>query len=474
MFNPAILSDNFKKQISTKSVQTIVECRFPQTDDIVEILAVYPQASSTSAEVSSGRVNFGGRLVCTVVYVDDGGKFCRMQKGVEFSHYCDDDIFAPAQTALCTLKCEKVTVKRDGSSIVVSAVIGAYIRVYGNVERVYISNVDGAVCKTENVNLYSSVTFFGESEVEDDFEADGVADILAPSAQAFVLRAQCGSGEVNIEGEIQLNVLAMRGNSPVSLERVIPFKSVVACENAAAGENCFCSVEIKDINVTATVEEDRGKCRLSVVATLGFCGEFCDGNEVPAVIDAFCSENKVNVEFTEENFALCEGVKTYNERVFGVCATKSKTDYTCNFKATALPKVEYSYNAQSGMVEGAVCALLLYEQNGEDKSTEITLPFAFKLSGEQLDERIAALLKLSATAVSLRRKNEDECEAEAIIKIYATAINEKNCRYASKISLGESEQEVNSAISLRAGIVCGILQKNLKKLPKKFPLATPI
>lgn len=475
-FNPAIQSENYKKCLSERTVQSIVECRFPQTDDIGEILAVYPQVSLSSAEVSSGRINYGGRLICTVIYTDDNGKFCRMQKGVEFTHYCDDDGFAPAQTALCLLNCEKIQLKRDGSSIVISAVIEADLYVYGNCERVYLSGADGAVCKTENITLFSTVNFSGESEIEDEFDADSVVDILVPSAKAFVLRAVCGSGEINVEGEIHLDILAMRGNSPVSFERNVSYKATVPCEASVLAENCTCFAEVKDVNVNATVNEERGKCEVAVVATLGFSGVFSERTEVPAVVDAFCTENETSIAFAEEECEICDGIKTYNERIFGICSTKSKTDYTCNFKATALPRVDYNYNVEQNMIEGAVCALLLYEQNGEDKSTEITLPFAFKLNGVNPEKGEEACIRICANGVSVRRKSEGECEAEAVLKIYVSVIKKQTCRYICELRQGEKLEELTSAISVYMpshGDTLWDISKKLKKSPQEVSSCNP-
>ena len=66
--------------VSVIKSQSIVEIRF-SGQEIGEIIAVYPQVSLAQCEASNGRVNYGGRLICTVVYTDADNKLCRMQIG---------------------------------------------------------------------------------------------------------------------------------------------------------------------------------------------------------------------------------------------------------------------------------------------------------------------------------------------------------------------------------------------------------
>ena len=224
MIKPQTSSLSYTRAVISLKSQTVAQTRLSQSDGIAEVLAVCPQVSLLNCEVSSGRVNYNGKIIFTVVYSDDEGKLCRMQKGAEFSHYCDDDCLAPAQTALCALSCERVSIRRDGSAIIISAVVSAAIDVFAPAERTFVTACDGAYLKTQTKEFFSFITFSGECEVEDDFDADGVDDILVPSACALVTSAECGTGEVEISGEISLSLLAMRRTFPASLERVIPFK----------------------------------------------------------------------------------------------------------------------------------------------------------------------------------------------------------------------------------------------------------
>ncbi len=475
MLKPQINSDSFTGLLKTVRTQSVAECRFPQSSDINEIIAVYPQVSCVSCEISSGRAAYSGKIVLTLVYTDEEGKLCRMQKGAEFSHYADDECFAPAQTGVCGLTCEKTGVKRDGSSFVVTAIVTADISVYARAERAYLTAAEGAHLNIKSVPLCSAVTFGGESEVEDDFDADSVVDILIPAAKAVVLDARCGTGEVEVSGEIYLSLFAMRQQTPVCLERVVPFKSVIPCEQSSAGIAAKATAEITDLNVTATVNEERGKCEINFVCNLSVCGSFTAVREENVALDAFSCDNEVALTFASESAESCVDIKVYTERVTGIAACKAKLGYDCKFFAAALPEAECAYNGDTGAVEGAVNATLVYEQGGEIKGTQISLPFACVLGGVAGEgERV--MVTVAASGVSVRLRAEGEAEVEANLKISATVTREQSCTYISDISEGGEKQKESCALSVfipEAGDGLWEISKKLNRDPEGVLACNP-
>lgn len=468
-FSTQYQTGTYTRRIAVIKSQSIVEIRF-SGQEAGEAVAVYPQVCLTSCEISSGRANYGGRLVCTLVYADGEGKLCRIQKGAEFSHYADDDCLAPAQRSLCTLACEKAQLKRDGSNWLVAVVVGAEISVFAADERNILTSADGAVVKRENAKLYSAVTFTGESEVEDDFDCNA-EDVLVPAADVLVLDSVCRAGAVEVNGEIYLSLLAIRGGSPVSLDRIVPFKCEIACADALLARKAFCRAEIKDLSVTAKVNEDSGKCGVEVVARLAFSGRYFEEEEIPLVLDAFSKDCRLNLNYAEEQAAPCTEIKVYSERINGLCAAKAKLDYTCAFLAAALPKAEFAHT-QNG-IEGSVSATLLYEQNGEIRSTEVNLPFAVTLNG--LGEHCDGI-SVAVCGLNIRQRSEGECEAEATLKIAAAECENKWVKYVSDAAEGESVIPRDSAVSVYVPAAGDDLWETAKKLcqsPEEIEATNP-
>lgn len=475
MLKPVINSESYNKLIKVVRGQSVAECRFPQSSEINEIIAVYPQVSSVSCEVSSGRVNYSGKLVLTLVYTDEEGKLCRMQKGAEFSHYADDDCLASAQNGVCRMICEKTSVKRDGSSFVVSAILTAEISVYARAERNYLTAAEGAYLNLKRVPFCSDIIFSGESEVEDDFDADSVVDVLIPSAKAVVLSSSCGTGEVTVSGEIYLSLFAMRQQTPVCLERVIPFKCEIPCDDSSAGNAAKAYAEITDLNVTATVNEERGKCEINFVCNLCVNGSFTAVRETEAADDAFSCDNEVKLGFAREQTERCADVKVYTERVSGVALSKSKLGYDCKFFAAALPEAECAFVESTGAVEGTVNAVLVYEQNGEIKGTEVNLPFSATLNGVK-EEGQSVDVSVAVSGVSIRLKAEGEAEAEALLKISATVCEKCDCNYVCDIEEGEAKAKVDCAVSVfmpAAGDGLWEISKKLDKNPSDVVACNP-
>ncbi len=475
MLNPLQNTETFQRQVKKVSSQSVVECRFPQSSEIAEIIAVEPQVATASCEVADGRVNYSGKLVLTIVYSDEEGKLCRMQKGAEFSHFSDDTELTPSQTGVCTLACDKLSTRRDGSSFVISAIIGAEICVYARTERTYLTEAEGAYLRSGEVNFCSLITFSGESEVEDDFDADSLVDVLIPCAKAVVLSAECGTGDIDVSGEIYLSLFAMRQQSPVCIERTIPFKTTIPCDDASAGIKAAATAEISDLNVTASVNEERGKCDINVVCNLSVNGRFAGVHSESAVTDAFSPTCELNLTIATERTSVCEDVKVYSEKVSGLAAAKSRLGYDCMFCAAALPHAECTFNPDTGCAEGAADCRLIYMQNGEIKSTEVSLPFAVALNGVAKSGQNVAL-DVAVCGMAVRLKAEGEAEAEATLKICATVSDVKECTYVCSAEEGEEIAPNDCAVSVflpTAGDGLWEIAKKLKKSPSDVAACNP-
>lgn len=458
----------YQRRIAVIKSQSVVEIRI-SGQDIGEVTAVYPQVSLSSCAAASGRVNYGGRLVCTVVYADGDGKLCRIQKGAEFSHFADDERLAPAHNTVCSLICEKAQIKRDGSAYIVAAVVGAEIHVFAPAERNILTEA-AAVLMRDNRKLYTAVTFSGESEVEDGFDCNA-EDILIPAAKVLIFDCNCRAAAVEINGEIYLSLLAVRGGKPVCLDRIIPFKTEIACADALLARKAVCRAEIKDINLEARVSEDKGKCDVELAVQLGFSGVYYEEDEVPVILDAFSRENRLKLSYAEEEASPCTEIKVYSEKVSGLCAVKAKLDYTCAFLAAALPAAEFA-RTEDG-IEGAVSATLIYEQNGEVHSAEINLPFAVKLSGLNCG---GEEISVAVCGLNIRQRSEGECEAEAVLKISAADCEQQSIKYLTDISEGEKLQTTDCALSVyvpAAGDGLWDTAKKLLQTPEEIIASNP-
>ena len=447
-------SGSFSRRIAELKSQSIVEIKF-SGQDMGDVVAVYPKVSLSSCDTDSGRATFSGRLICTLIYLDGSGSLCRVQKGAEFSHFADDDRLAPMQQTVCRLSCDRSQVKRDGSSYVVSIVVGANIDVYASADRNMLLSCEGAIVQTENTKLYSAVKFSGESEVEDDFDCNA-EDVLIPAAEVLVTDCNCRAGVIEITGEIYLSILAMREGKPVSLERIVPFKSEIASEESVLSRKAYCLAEIKDLSVTAQVNEEKGKCNVELIAALSFTGTYFEDEDFTIICDAFSPTCNVKLTSAEEQVQVLNDYKVFSERVHGVCAIKAKIDFGCNFLAAILPRAEYTQSGNS--LEGCVTATLLYEQGDEMRSTEISLPFTVPMPSGCGNTNIAVC------GLNLRQRTEGECDAEAVLKISACEEETSTARYITDLEEGEPKKVNDCALSVYIPCAGDSLWDTAKKL----------
>lgn len=459
---------SYLKRAAVVKAQSIVEIRLNEPT-VGEIVAVYPEVFTNTLDISSGRVTYSGRLIVTVVYTDEAGKLCRIQKGAEFSHFADDENLAPALNGVCNLKCERTQVKRDGSAHLLAVVIGAEISVYGNSQIEYLSGASGAVCRNADKTVYNTVNFSGESEVDDDFELSGVSDVLIPAAEAIVTDCRTRAGRVEISGEIYMNLLAMRDSAPVSMDRTVPFKAQIECPEAVLERAGVCRAEVRDVSVTAKVNEDRGTCEVDFSATLSFNGQYSEPEEAVVIEDAFSLDGNLNLTCDEIDGNYFTGMKIISERITGLCACKAKLDYTCNFLAAVLPKAEYT-RGEDG-VEGSITATLLYEQNEEIRSAEVNLPFTLKL-----DANACGDVKAVVCGLSIRQRAEGECEAEAVIKLAVPVCEKAVVKFITHIDETETDCAPLAAISVyvpAAGDGLWETAKKLKQSPEDIQKTNP-
>ena len=81
-----------------------------------------------------------------------------------------------------------------------------------------------------------------------------MGDILSHSESAYVTRAVCGNGTIDVAGEIELGILAKRAGEKelVSYERLIPFRTEIACDEAESHDGCdasLCAVSYTHLDV---------------------------------------------------------------------------------------------------------------------------------------------------------------------------------------------------------------------------------
>ena len=453
------------------SAQTAVECRFSQEVDTV--LSVHCALALTGAEAGNGEVRYFGKAHFSIVYEDGEKRVCRAEKGVEWSAvHKDEDVF-PALTPRAQVTVDNIAVRREGASVFVTSLIGAQICLYGEQNFEYLSGGD-LVLRRESVQVLTAHLCGGAAETEDEFETELFGDILQHSETVNITDLVCETGLLKVEGEINLCVLALKGEgSLVSFERLVPFRIEIPCDSASYGCRAEARVNVLNVSLKAEADEERGRGHINVEFTLSAEGCVYEEITVDGVTDAFSTTSEVTLSYYEGETGGVGETSRVTERISGKAALSSTVDFSDAFEAIALQRAEANlvHGADGTRVEGvAMATLLVRGTDGAHRGIELSLPFSVPVQATGCD------VDVLVCGMSARQKQEGEVDAEATLKITLRERRKITVRVVSGAEEGAALPVNDSAVSVfipRAGDGLWELSKSLKKPPEEVEASNP-
>lgn len=458
-------------KLGAVNAQTAVECRFGQ--EVGTVLSVHADAVLTGAESGNGEVRYFGKAHFSLVYEDSEKHVCRAEKGVEFTAVAKDEKCYPALTAKAVLTVENVSLRREGASVYVSALLGADISLYGEQSFEYLAGGD-LVLKREPSTVLTAHLCGGAAETEDEFETEFIGDILQHSETVNVTDITVSTGALTVEGEINLGVLALKGeNALVSFERLVPFRIEIPCDEASFGCTAEARVSILSVSIHADADEERGKCKLHAEFTLQAEGCVYEEIAVDTVTDAFSQTNEIALQFAEATLSGAGEMSRVTERISGRCALSAPVDFSDVFQAVTLQRAEANLvkTENGACVEGvAMATLLVLGTDGTHRGIEMSLPFSVPVQADN------CAVNVLVCGMSARQKQEGEIDAEATLKITLCEKRVVNANFVSGVEEGEEIPACDSAISVyipRAGDGLWELAKSLKKSPEDVSASNP-
>lgn len=447
MIKPQFETYRYVGEVCRVKGQSIVECRLPGSE-ISSILAVQAKAVPSEATCADGEVQYGGKTLLCIVYEDGDKKVCRAERGVEFYHKAEGGLVTPACFARAALTCENVTWRREGSGLYVSVVVEADIGVYGNKQMEYLAGGEGLIVKKDVARVYKTVCVSGDTEGEDEFDTDYVGDILLHSEKAVVNHVYAGGGQIDVEGELALNICVLKGDNGVcSYERLIPFKISLPSEEAFGRVAPSARVDVKSAHLSAGTDEEKGASHIVLSYTLSAECYLTVYDEISVVEDGFSTLAEITLKKKNEGgrYAL-KHTKT-TERVSGEAIISPEIEGEFTLQATTLPRAEITCRkGERGMeAEGAVQAeVILCSADGSHRSATLSLPFVFPLDieGDYVEAECAVC------GLNVRRKKNGETEAEATLRLSLRAYETQSWGYVCEVEEGEPYGTADSGFSV--------------------------
>ncbi|MBQ4053120.1 MAG: DUF3794 domain-containing protein [Clostridia bacterium] len=463
-------------EIARLKSQSIVECRLPGSE-IGTVLAASAKAVAIECTCVDGEVRYNGKLYLCIVYEDGNRKICRVERGAEFFHKAEGADVTPACFAKTAFQCENVSYRREGSGLYVSVIIGADISVYGGRQIEYLTGGEGVIANKQPMTLTKTTCVSGETEAEDEFEADYVGDILLHSENAVVTSVAVRTGELDIEGEMTLNVCVLKSDESVcSYERVIPFHIQLPCDEAFGNVRATARVNVKQAQLTAGVDEEKGKSKIVLSYTLAADCFLYTRDELTVALDAFSPQASISLKRENGRGRYLTNQVKCVQRVGGLASLSPALEGEYTLKAALLSRGEtVCKRTENGgwEAEGFVTAeILLSATEGGYRSATLTLPFVVPLDNE--GEYMEA--DCIVCGLNVRRKKDGETEAEATLKMCVRTYEEAQWEYVSLVTEGEAYAETDAALSiytLRAGEGLWEAAKRLCRDPEELQKSNP-
>ena len=475
MIKPQFETYRYVGEICRLKSQSIVECRLPGSE-ISSILAVHAQAATGDTACADGEVRYGGRLLLCVVYEDGDKKICRAERGAEFFHKAEGALVTPACFAKTALSTENITWRREGSGLYISVVVDASIAVYGAKQMDYLAGGDGLVVKKHTIGVSKTVCVSGETEGEDEFDTDYVGDILMHSETAIVHRVSAASGQIDVEGELSLNVCVLKSDDSVcSYERLIPFKMSVPSEEAFGKVTAGARVTVRSARLSAGTDEEKGASHIVLSYCLAAECYLVVRDEISVAEDAFSPASEMRLKTQNEGGTYLTSQSKGMERVSGAAVLSPDIDGEYTLQAAVLPRAEIAIKkGERGMeAEGAVLAeVLLCGGDGAHRSATLTLPFVFPVDINGAEAEADCLV----CGLNIRRKKSGEAEAEATLKLAFRSFEERSWAYISEASEGEEYPENDAGFSVfmtEAGEDLWQVAKRLSCAPEDLKKSNP-
>ena len=444
---PQFDSYRYVGEICRLKGQSIVECRLPGSE-ISGILAVYAKAVPSECVCSDGEVQYGGKAIICIVYEDGERKICRAERGVEFFHKAENTAITPSCFAKAAYTTENITWRREGSGLYISVIVGAELMVFGGKQIEYLSGGEGLVCQKDALTIRKCVCVSGEIEGEDEFDSDYVGDVLLHSATAIVGHVGATSGQVDIEGEIALNICVLKGDDSVcTYERMIPFRMQVPADEAFGSVVVNARVCVKSAHLTADTNEETGKSKMVFAYTLSSDCFLYIKEDISAVVDAFSTSSEIQLKKVNDGGRYLTKRTRCSERVSGVASISPNVEGDYTMQAALLPRAEIACRkGEMGMeAEGIVSAQVLFKNaDGNYRTCELSLPVVFPMDVEEENCEVECLV----CGLNVRRKKSGEVEADATLKLSVSAYKQAEWSYISQTEEGEEFGESDCAFSV--------------------------
>lgn len=296
--------------------------------------------------------------------------------------------------------------------------------------------------KVDNVNLLKASSL----STTNTFEARmPLSKILDSKASASINNVYVMNGSYQIEGEINVRVVALTDNNQfISQTFSHPFNTEISEIALTLASIMDVEVNVSEYVLSLTDTDSR---TIICDLTMNFGAAENTSCEVLGITDAYSVSNDIVTTSTCFRLNTNHCYRSIRDKASMNVSIEGGANEVC---CVLTPMVSASINTSRGnvMVEGLITTTLIYtDENSSFASMLVELPYQTTVAKDyECDAHLKPCVQISNINVRLRTSKEVEVVAELLITV--RGISSKDICLISDMEIGEIKEENDYAISL--------------------------
>ena len=359
MVEPVFEKINLTKRLPQLKDQIKIECKTSTTSSSVQdVISISPFVSVEKGEVSLGKVQYSGKALFYICYTDTAGDIKKCECGYEIKgELLSETILEDSRVSL-SIEASKIEKDLSSSYLEVKAILIVSAKIEQCESKSALVGGDKIFAEEKEICSVSGLGIcYGTYPMEEEFQVNfPIQEVLFHKAESIITAVQSGMGSIIVDGQVLLSLVLLQKSDKKDIikeNKILPFRMEIECEDAMPNMQSVAVVSEKSFSTDVEVDFDNGTSVVRANVLLQFEGQVYLNTTCSVALDAFCTENEIDL--------VKEDCSQYN-----LLDTRS---YSFNVNARAVTE-----EIPLGAVVVTVCAenLLITQTKCDEGDLEVT------------------------------------------------------------------------------------------------------
>ena len=312
LFEPEFTKINLLGQKGSICEQIKVEAKTETlSEEVAKVLSVNAFSTINDSDAQNGIINYSGRTVFYISYINKDGALKKCECGSEFKGSIKDPLADDARASVVA-KVVKTQTDCEGIKLVASAYVNVCVSINKTLNAEVLTGGENLIVNSDEISYQKGYGIKTLSyPVEEEFELNyPVEEVLSHRAEALITMVQSGVNCIFVDGEVILSIIMLQktDRSDIIKEvKTFPFRVEIECEDAMPNMQAIAFVKEKFFKTDVAVDEENSKSVVTATVNLTFEGEAFSEDTFSLAQDVFSTEQEVElVKKSEPYFKACQ------------------------------------------------------------------------------------------------------------------------------------------------------------------------